>query len=785
MFFGSDHASRMKLLRCLIIAWFLPACTMPLATQTVSKPPALTQEVTPAKRRAFQLQSIHADEPAVEEWPTVTEPPANPALELRFQTGSTSSGTIQIPEQGAFKLSVERGSTFAILDSDATHNHVARVQVPGNFDLYLRPEPPELPPLCETVGGSTASLPDQMDQLVLAKINSLLAQGKSQCTYLPPTNQRQNANCNSTSTGFQCSGALNKTLVSASCPEIAIYAGAMNLNNALPDSKLFVATSNNLTLNQSAQGVLTTRGNLNTSLNGSSQLSGIFVGGSSNNLNLSGTSKITGLYSLANSSSLAANLNNSATFEGDMCATGTFNFNRNGSSQTIYNPNLLNAWIGDVPNLPNLLCGARNNFYTQNFPLSCTPANPNPSLQVTDALYGSSQSLTSHSDGRWYQALRRPIPVPADWGNADGANYVLTFENHGTSVLISRWFNQLGTAQVPASVKVIPAVDCIRANSQGGYTAYLSYTNLMSAPVTFAAGVANQLAPASATGNVPTSFAVGQSPVYPNSPASVNFTGAQLSWTLGARTVMAQATDPALQCPEASQSPELLINDVILSDTGLSVMGKDAPGSLEPDFAGKEIALTLTGTFKNSQHQPLSASDFLFTLAPPLVQQTFIGTEPIARVLLDNSILLEATSVTETEIRAILRTEKLPDLYLKGLHRLSVEQGDWYTDTLIQIGDPTPPPSSLMPHIDSIEVIRNSQQLPLHVRLTGQNFMLYPKFSYVTIDGEFGFGYQTEVNQHGFMQTIVHIPHPEIFDQISPHIVILATPFGVAFKGID
>ena len=785
MFFLSDKTNRMNLLLCLSIASFLPGCTSPLATQTVTKSQSPSQEVNPSKRRAFQLQSIHADEPAVEEWPTVTQPPANPALELRFQTGAIASGTIHIPEQGTFKLSIEHGNTFAILDPEATNNHVARVQVPGNFDLYLRPETPALPPLCQTGGGSTASLPDQMDQLVLAKINSLVTQGKSQCTYLPPTNQRQNANCNSTSTGFQCSGALNKTIVSASCPEIAIYAGAMNINNALPDSKLFVATSNNLTLNQSAQGVLTTRGNLNTSLNGSSQLSGVFVGGSSNNLNLSGTSKVTGLYSLANSSSLSANLNNSATFEGDMCATGTFNFNRNGSSQTIYNPNLLNSWLGDVPNLPNMLCGTRNNFYTQNIPLSCTPANPNPSLQVTDMLYGSSQSLTSHSDGRWYQAVRRPMPVPADWDNADGANYVLTFENHGTSALTSRWFNQQGAAQVPASVKVIPAVDCIRANSQGGYTAYLSYTNLMSAPVTLPLGEANQLVPSSATGNLPTVFATGQSPVYPNSPTSINFSGSELSWTLGARTVRAQATDPALQCPEINQSPELLINDVVLSDTGISVMGKDAPGSLEPDFAGKEIALTLTGTFKNSQHQPLSASDFLFTLAPPLVQQTFIGTEPIARVVLDNSILLEASSVTETEIRAILRTEKLPDLYLKGLHRLSVEQGDWYTDTLIQIGDPTPPPSSLMPHIDSIEVIRNSQQLPLHVRLTGQNFMVYPKFSYVTIDGEFGFGYQTEVNQDGSMQTIVHIPHPETFDQISPHIVVLATPFGVAFKGID
>lgn len=79
--------------------------------------------------------------------------------------------------------------------------------------------------------------------------------------------------------------------------------------------------------------------------------------------------------------------------------------------------------------------------------------------------------------------------------------------------------------------------------------------------------------------------------------------------------------------------------------------------------------------------------------------------------------------------------------------------------------------------------MRNTQNLPLHLRLKGQNFMIYPKFSYATIDGEFGFGYQTEVNVDGTSETVVHIPNPETFDQKTQHLVIMATPFGVAFKG--
>lgn len=164
-----------------------------------------------------------------------------------------------------------------------------------------------------------------------------------------------------------------------------------------------------------------------------------------------------------------------------------------------------------------------------------------------------------------------------------------------------------------------------------------------------------------------------------------------------------------------------------------------------------------------------------------MLQQSFLGKEPRARVLLNHSVLLTVDSVSDTEIQARLNTAGLVELYLKGLHKISVEYGNYYTDALIQIGDPEPV-DDLSPGIDAIEVLRNDDNLPLHIRLSGDNFPVYTKFYYCLIDGEFGFGYQTEVLSAGGMETVVHIPNPDSFDQQDTHSVALATPFGTVFK---
>ena len=227
--------------------------------------------------------------------------------------------------------------------------------------------------------------------------------------------------------------------------------------------------------------------------------------------------------------------------------------------------------------------------------------------------------------------------------------------------------------------------------------------------------------------------------------------------------------------------PELLIQDVLLTNSQQSIFGKDAPAALEPDFAGTIVGLTIKGSFRDKQRRPLEKKAFAFTLEPDLVQQTFVGTEPHARVLLDHSLLLEVESVSATEIKAMLRTKQIPDLYLKGMHRLSVETDKYYTDSLIRIGDPAPV-TSLLPAIQSVEVMRDKNHRPLHVRLRGKNFMLYPKFSFATIDGDFGFGYRTEAFSDGSFESIIHVPNPDLFDRTPTHSIVYARPFGSAFK---
>ena len=228
------------------------------------------------------------------------------------------------------------------------------------------------------------------------------------------------------------------------------------------------------------------------------------------------------------------------------------------------------------------------------------------------------------------------------------------------------------------------------------------------------------------------------------------------------------------------RSPELVLQDVLLTESGESIYGSEALASIQPDFAGKEIQLTLKGSFKD-HWKALPLKQFLFTLDPELLQQSFIGMKPQARVLLNHSILLRVDSVSDTEIQATLDTTGVVELYLKGLHTISVEYGNYYSDGLIQVGEPEPV-DDLTPQIDSVEVMRDKHDKPLHIRLTGDNFPTYVKMYYTLIDGEFGFGYQTEVLRDGGMETVVHIPDPDTFDQKDSHSVAFATPFGVAFR---
>ena len=73
----------------------------------------------------------------------------------------------------------------------------------------------------------------------------------------------------------------------------------------------------------------------------------------------------------------------------------------------------------------------------------------------------------------------------------------------------------------------------------------------------------------------------------------------------------------------------------------------------------------------------------------------------------------------------------------------------------------------------------------MNIKVSGKNYMLYPKFSYAQIDGKFGFGHQTNIMTDGSYETIIHIPEPDKFSKVNNHTVIYSTPFGTTFKNFN
>lgn len=324
-----------------------------------------------------------------------------PGAQDRGQPYNFAAGRTPAYPQAAFSVDFNGSPLVWVLNdrSVTASNHLA--QRCADSPVTATPSPP--------LTGNQAF--EYLDQAVFDKADELVASGQGHCVYRP-TSFPQNGNCNSTSTGFQCSGALDKNIHSAQCPEIAIYGGAMNINHDLSGSKLFVSVQNNLTLNQSVNGILSTRGDLNTSLNNGAQLKGVFVGARSNNFNLSGNAKIEGLYAILNNGSLAMNLNPSAVFQGQLCTTGQANFNRSGNSQMIYDPNQVTPWERELPIVTALMCESGNRPYTHFVALTSPTPGPSPQPTVTPVATPSPSTVPTPTPVTTPTPVPTPTPTP-------------------------------------------------------------------------------------------------------------------------------------------------------------------------------------------------------------------------------------------------------------------------------------------------------------------------------------------------------------------------------------
>ena len=235
-----------------------------------------------------------------------------------------------------------------------------------------------------------------------------------------------------------------------------------------------------------------------------------------------------------------------------------------------------------------------------------------------------------------------------------------------------------------------------------------------------------------------------------------------------------------------NKHPDIRIDDILL-DSGESVMeeaSKHPTGQIIPDFDNEKIInLTIKGKFKN--REAFKLKNMLFTNEAGLLQQTVVEPEPKVRVVLDDSILFTPISVSETEMKVKIDTFRIPDLLLSGFHKISVIGGGFFTDTLIKVGKPETVTNKLTPTIDKVEILNDKKGKPVNIRITGNNYMLYPKFYHTTFDGVFGFGHETslfEENEVIKYETIIHIPNASTFDKNKTHSLSFATPFGFAFK---
>ena len=230
--------------------------------------------------------------------------------------------------------------------------------------------------------------------------------------------------------------------------------------------------------------------------------------------------------------------------------------------------------------------------------------------------------------------------------------------------------------------------------------------------------------------------------------------------------------------------PDIDIQNIVLTDTSERVMDEGTPATSEikPDYAGKIISLTITGKFSTSPKMKLD--NMMFTNEPGLIHQSLVEQEPVIRVTLDDVILFTPVSASSTSITVTLDSKGMPELYLKGLHKLTITAGKYFSDTLVKVGEPVPV-TSLSPRIDSVEVLRDERGKPENLKLTGSNLMLNYRFSYAQIDGVFGFGHSTSViddNAETKWESIIHLPNPKTFNPAVQHTISLATPFGFVFK---
>jgi hypothetical protein len=213
-------------------------------------------------------------------------------------------------------------------------------------------------------------------------------------------------------------------------------------------------------------------------------------------------------------------------------------------------------------------------------------------------------------------------------------------------------------------------------------------------------------------------------------------------------------------------------------------MKSDSVAEINPIYRmDHRVELILRGSF-TQQSQAVMREDLLFTFDAELLQQTFRGGQPQVRVLLDNYILLEPVSISPQEWRLALNTRAIPDLFLMGLHTLTVIVGEKVATAQIRFGLPLDEdwetPLSVRPVVDEVTVVSLSDQP--YVRLTGKHFMLNPAWARLEINGVVYPIQQTNILRGDAWETFAYLPSDVVLLPETDYFLTYTTPHGVASK---
>lgn len=223
----------------------------------------------------------------------------------------------------------------------------------------------------------------------------------------------------------------------------------------------------------------------------------------------------------------------------------------------------------------------------------------------------------------------------------------------------------------------------------------------------------------------------------------------------------------------SATSDGFFISDVVLAETGESVMGEGAPAALAFSYTTSEpLFLNIKGRFMAAP--PLSEPLMRFSYEPGLLHQTFSATqtEPSVRVLLNDSLLLTPVSVTAQEIQLSLEGQFLLDVQENGLQRIKLIAGAQSVEKQIKVENTIP--SILYPEIDTIRAF--SQGGNKWLEIVGSNFFINPRKNNLFLQNTVLAVQFVEVSTGGKAALWALVPEAtqvEVDDT-----VLLSTPFG-------